>query len=241
MSAKSFFSKLLNQDMDSVICRLIDMPKGVYDELPGDAGSKFLTEEQYAILKARGITSFDLSKRIHSGMYSTRKTLVFDEDFLTTISCEKNLVNKDSYRPMVSVVIGGYEDNQMGWENFEIEYGRDERYSMCSYKGARVRTSLDEDAVRTSLQNLMENNGVVKGHNPFKTIMSDTKTRFSYDHVEIPNGTKTHVICNSRMFNVGKTLPELVVDATISGNKLFDQAFSAMGIDLTNEDENSIV
>ncbi len=241
MSAKSFFSKILKQDMDSVICRLIDMPKGVYDQLPGDNGSKFLTAEQYAMLKEKGVTAFDLSKQIHTGMYSPRKTLVFDDEFLTTISCEKNAINFDTYRPMVSVVVGSYTDGQIGWEDYGVEFGRDDRYRMCAYKGARVRTSLDEDAVRTSLQNVMTTNGVVKGHNPFKTIMSDVKTRYSYDHIEIPNGAKPFVYCNSRMFNVGKTLSEIAVDATIAERKIFDQTFAELGINLVDEDENSII
>jgi hypothetical protein len=242
MSAKSFFSKVLNKDMDSVICRLIDMPKGVYDQLPGEAGAKFLTTEQYAILRDKGITAFDLSKQVHKGMYAPRRTLVFNDEFMTTISCEKNAINFDTYRPMVSVVIGSYDAcGKMGWEDFGVEFGRDDRYHMCAYKSARVRTTLDANEVSARLTDAVNYNGGVKAHNPFKTLISDTKTRLCYDHIEIPNANKPQVYCDSRLYNVDSTLPEIVSDATANGSSVYDHVMTMVGLNLTAEDYTSIM
>ena len=239
MTAKSFFSKILKQDMDSIICRLIDMPKGVYDKLPGEAGSKFLTDEQYALLRDKGVSAFDLSKQIHTGMYSPRKTLVFDDEFLTTISCEKNQINRDTYRPMVSVVIGSYADGKLGWEDFGVEFGRDDKYFVGAYKSARARTSLNQDEVRSALQEVMATNGVVKGHNPFKTLIADTKTRLCYDHIEIPNATKPYIYCDSCMYNVATTLPEIVADATSNGSSVYEHIMTMVGLNPETEDNYS--
>lgn len=237
MSAKSFFSKIIKQDMDSVICRLIDMPKGVYDQLPGDAGSKFLTAEQYNILRERGVTAFDLSKQLHTAIYSPRKTLVFNDEFMTTISCEKNQINKDTYRPMVNVVIGSYADGKLGWEDFGVEFGRDDKYFMSTYKSARARTSLDGAEVSSRLTEVVNFNGGVKAHNPFRTMIGDIKTRLCYDHIEIPNATKPYIYCDSRMYNVETTLPEIVADATKNNSSVYDYVMTMVGLNPTAEDD----
>lgn len=149
MSGMNLFQKIRTDAIDLAVCKALNIPKLIYEKLPGLNGEKFFTEEEYKTLRFARITNYDLLKNTEMDKDMSRKTLLLNS--LGVLKC----ISYSSSFPMGSgtiksfLEVGGAKNGQIDSEHFvfvrdDVNY---KDVKLSAYVGVRALTELGKNEI----------------------------------------------------------------------------------------------